>query len=55
MSGGRKAGQEDNFAHYRKGIAGDWRTYFTPRITRRFKELYGDLLMMGGYERNENW
>ncbi len=55
LSGGREPGEEDAKSHYRKGIHGDWRNHFTPAITGRFKALYGELLVMGGYEKNVNW
>jgi lipopolysaccharide transport system ATP-binding protein len=55
LSGGRKSGIEDLASHYRKGIAGDWRLHFTPKITSRFKYLYGDLLQKSGYETDDSW
>ena len=55
LSGGRKRGSEDIASHYRKGIQGDWQNHFTPAVTRRFKVLYNDLLVMGGYEKDANW
>jgi hypothetical protein len=55
LSRGRQAGEEDIKSHYRKGIAGDWRTHFTPKLTARFKYLYNDLLIGAGYERDANW
>jgi lipopolysaccharide transport system ATP-binding protein len=55
LTKGRARGQEDVSAHERKGIAGDWRNYFTPEITRRFKAGFGDLLIAAGYEKDSNW
>ncbi|MGA2541621.1 MAG: sulfotransferase domain-containing protein [Verrucomicrobiota bacterium] len=55
LSRGRQAGEEDIKSHYRKGIAGDWRAHFTPKLTARFKYLYNDLLVGAGYERDGNW
>ncbi len=55
LSGGRTRGEEDTSAHYRKGIAGDWRNYFTEPIKDAFKERYGDLLIKAGYERDNDW
>lgn len=55
LAQGRQPGQEDAQHHYRKGVAGDWRTYFTPRVTAAFKERYGGLLIALGYERSEDW
>lgn len=55
LSGGRTRGEEDVSAHYRKGIAGDWRNYFTEPLKDAFKERYGDLLIAAGYERDDDW
>jgi lipopolysaccharide transport system ATP-binding protein len=52
---GRKRGTEDARAHERKGIAGDWRNYFTSRIRGEFKRCYGSLLIATGYEKDFNW
>lgn len=38
---GRDSGQEDVSHHFRKGVAGDWRSYFTPRIEAAFLETWG--------------
>ena len=54
-TGGRKPGEEDIRSHERKGIAGDWRNYFTDTMSKRFKALYGSLLIATGYEKNFNW
>ena len=55
LSGGRSRGEEDVNAHYRKGIAGDWRNYFNEPLKQAFKERYGDLLIKAGYERDNDW
>ncbi len=55
LSGGRAPGQEDLNSHYRKGVAGDWRSHFTPAVTQHFKELYNDLLVLGRYETSDDW
>jgi len=52
---GRKRGEEDVQAHARKGVAGDWRNYFTPRVKEVFKAYYGGLLVALGYERDLTW
>ncbi len=49
VSGGRAQGEEDVNAHERKGVAGDWRSKFTPRVARRFEELFGALMEEAGY------
>lgn len=54
-AGGRRPGEEDARHHYRKGIPGDWRTYFTPQVTAAFKDRYGDLLVTLGYEKDTAW
>lgn len=55
LTGGRRRGHEDVTAHERKGIRGDWHNYFTPKLTRAFKERFGDLLIATGYENHRDW
>lgn len=55
LTRGRKPGEEDVTAHERKGIAGDWKNYFTPRLKERFKTKYGSLLIATGYESDMEW
>jgi len=55
FSEGREQGEEDCTSHYRKGIAGDWKNYFTDRIMQAFQEKYGDLLTKLGYENSSDW
>ncbi len=47
---GRKRGQEDEGAHLRKGVAGDWKNHFSPRVMARLREASGDLVEALGYE-----
>ena len=54
-STGRQRGEEDVNAHLRKGIAGDWRNYFTESVKTQFKKQYGKLLIDTGYEKDLNW
>lgn len=54
-SGGRPRGKEQQTAHYRKGIVGDWQNYFTPKIKRRFKEQFGEAVIRLGYEKSMDW
>jgi len=54
-SGGRVRGVENVKHHYRKGLAGDWRHYFTPGLKDQFKQCYPSLLTTLGYERDEQW
>jgi hypothetical protein len=41
--------------HIRSGQPGQWRMFFTKTIHRRFLELFGDVLIRLGYERNDQW
>lgn len=50
LSGGRRQGIEQRNAHYRKGLAGDWRNHLTPGNLAYFRERTGDLLSALGYE-----
>lgn len=52
---GRRAGTEDQKHHYRKGVSGDWKNYFSEEHKQRFKLEAGDLLIGLGYEKNLNW
>lgn len=55
LTEGRKRGQEDIMVHARKGIAGDWRNYFSDRVKQSFKTRYGGLLVATGYEQDLSW
>jgi hypothetical protein len=55
MTGGRERGEESIHSHQRKGIAGDWQNYFTPKLKRIFKRRFGDLLIRSGYEKDVLW
>ncbi len=55
LSKGRERGQEDTSSFYRKGIAGDWRNYFTERDREIYKDEAGELLIRLGYERDLDW
>jgi hypothetical protein len=50
LSGGRQPGEEDTTSHYRKGIAGDWRNYFTAEHIERFRAITDDLVALTGYK-----
>ena len=43
---GRKKGEEDQSSHMRKGISGDWKNYFTPKVEDYFKctHSFSDLI-----------
>jgi hypothetical protein len=55
LSGGRERGEEDSSSFFRKGVAGDWRGFFTEEDTRTFKGAAGELLVKLGYERGQDW
>jgi hypothetical protein len=55
LSGGRRLGQEDRSSHFRKGVPGDWRNHFTPKVSDAFKARFADVLIYAGYERNRDW
>jgi hypothetical protein len=55
MRAGRKPGTEDVASHERKGVAGDWKTHFTDRVAKAFRNRYGSLLVATGYEKNDRW
>lgn len=52
---GRPRGMENVAAHERRGVAGDWRNHFTPRVTAAFKTRFGGLLVATGYESGLDW
>lgn len=55
LSGGRAQGQENVNQHYRKGVAGDWKNHFTPKVTEKFKQRYNRVLVATGYENDDKW
>lgn len=55
LTGGRKPGEEETTSHYRKGIVGDWKNYFTEEHKALFKEVAGEQLIKLGYEEDYNW
>ncbi len=52
---GRRPGQASALAHNRKGIAGDWKNYFTPEAGELFHRHFGDVLIRLGYEQDDGW
>ena len=52
---GRKRGQEDQNSHFRKGIIGDYKNYFTELHKIICKKLIGEDLILLGYEKDYNW
>jgi hypothetical protein len=39
----------------RKGVAGDWKTHFSPKVVKRVKETVSDELIRLGYEESNDW
>ena len=52
---GRRAGEENKESFLRKGVVGDWRTYFSPEARVTFDRYAGDELILLGYERDGAW
>jgi hypothetical protein len=52
---GRQRGQEDAKAHYRKGVAGDWKNHFRSETKAHFKRKFGWVLVQSGYEEGQDW
>lgn len=50
ISGGRKQGESFKYAHMRKGVAGDWVNYFTPKVEQTFFDITTDLVQALGYQ-----
>lgn len=52
---GREPGQENEFSHRRKGIAGDWRNHFDRARGELFESAFPGLLTDLGYEDSNDW
>ncbi len=52
---GREPGTEDNLSFFRKGLAGDWRNYFTRAAAEVFRRFAGDALVALDYEPDDSW
>jgi len=52
---GREPGQENEFSHRRKGIAGDWRNHFDRARGELFENAFPGLLTGLGYEQSNDW
>ena len=50
LTRGRERGAEDVNAHLRKGVAGDWKNYFTPAVEKKFRAVAGTLVEDLGYQ-----
>ena len=52
---GRSAGEVNIYSHFRKGVAGDWRSYFNRELGALWEERMPGLLCKLGYEQKANW
>ncbi|MBS1681421.1 MAG: sulfotransferase domain-containing protein [Bacteroidetes bacterium] len=55
LSNGRSYGEENPKSHYRSGLAGNWKYHFNEQHKKKFKGLFGDLLVKLNYESNNDW
>ena len=55
MSGRKEGDDGQPLAKARKGIAGDWKNYFTRQDGELFDDLAGNLLIELGYEKSRKW
>jgi hypothetical protein len=55
FSNGRKQGEEDKASHFRKGIIGDYKNYYTELHKALCKKAIGQDLITLGYERDLQW
>ena len=52
---GRNPGDENKLSFLRKGIAGDWKNYFSKEAGQVFNKYAGNELIKLGYEIDESW
>lgn len=52
---GRRPGDEDRASHLRKGVVGDWVSYFDEEARQVFDRKCGDALLRLGYEPDRTW
>lgn len=52
---GRDPGVEDRRSFLRKGVAGDWKSYFGREAAEVFDSYAGDMLVKCGYETDRQW
>ncbi|HEU4719535.1 MAG TPA: sulfotransferase domain-containing protein [Bacteroidia bacterium] len=48
----KKDGRKEK-GHYRSGVHGEWKKYFTERVTEKFTAVTGDLYSRMGYEESD--
>ena len=52
---GRNPGDENKLSFLRKGIAGDWKNYFSKEANQVFNKFAGKELIKLGYEIDDSW
>jgi len=52
---GRNPGDENELSFLRKGIAGDWKNYFSKEAGQVFNKFAGNELIKLGYEIDDSW
>ncbi|MHC4218730.1 MAG: sulfotransferase domain-containing protein, partial [Planctomycetota bacterium] len=52
LAAGRRQGEERTSSFFRKGVAGDWRNHFTPKLIELYACRLGDFLVEYGYEKD---
>jgi hypothetical protein len=52
---GRNPGDENKHSFLRKGIAGDWKNYFSKEANQVFNKFAGNELIKLGYEIDDSW
>jgi hypothetical protein len=52
---GRRPGEQNEFSHRRKGIAGDWKNHFDRGLGELFENSFPGLLTDLGYENGNEW
>ena len=52
---GRRPGEENRQSFIRKGVAGDWKNYFSAESAKLFNQYAGKTLIKLGYEPDDSW
>jgi lipopolysaccharide transport system ATP-binding protein len=52
LAAGRRRGDEHSASFFRKGVAGDWKNHFTPKLEEMYAHLLGEFLDEFGYEKD---
>ncbi|MBT4530469.1 MAG: sulfotransferase domain-containing protein [Phycisphaerae bacterium] len=55
MSGGRDSGTSSDSAFARKGVAGDWKNHFTPKLREQYGKIIAEFLIETTDEVDDSW